>query len=357
VTIQQQAFQSYYRSLTDEELTRIAANKRSFLKVAQEALAYELHGRHLDAVLPPEFHRAAAPPPGPVVRLTRKAGSWFSAPGTVAMVLAVVLLVLFTTACASGPQGPQPGTPGFFWAAAKDTWRAGDYVKTSEHLQRILASENEFTARARAWDTVISAGLAQGYIELADTWEAGARMNRANPTPFRKQVSTLRGLASASAIQYTEDMHKLMDASKDPEIVLAFAFPAGGVGLPVAMKRISGGILIQDSESDLLQSAMLQRGVVLAVCAALGHPDDSAAAQEKLKTAEFKVPRDTYLLAAARSMQSQSELFTGTKLDQPARLKMMSQEASEALKALPPTKETKQLEEKIQARLKKAKVT
>ena len=36
---------------------------------------------------------------------------------------------------------------------------------------------------------------------------------------------------------------------------------------------------------------------------------------------------------------------------------MMSQEATEALKALPPTKETKQLEEKIQARLKKAKVT
>jgi len=312
VTIQQQAFQSCHHSLTDEELTGIAANKRSFLKVA---------------------------------------------PGIVATVLAVVLLLLFTAACDSGPKGPQPGTPGFFWSAAKDTWRAGDYVKTSEHLQRILASDNEFTARARAWDAIISAGLTQGYIELADTWEAGARMNRANPTPFRKQVSTLRGLASASAIQYTEDMHKLMDASKDPEILLAFAFPAGNVALPAAMKRISGGIVIQDSERDLLQAAMLQRGVVLAICAAVGHPDDSAAAQEKLKTAEFKVPRDTYLLAAARSMQSQSELFTGTKLDQPARLKMMSQEATEALKALPPSKETKQLEEKIQARLKKAKVT
>ena len=274
MTIQQQAFQSYYHSLTDEELTRIAANNRSSLEVA--------------------------PPSGPVVRLA----------GTVAMVLAVVLLLLFTTACASGPQGPQPGTPGFFWSAAKDTWRAGDYVKTSEHLQRILASDNEFTARARAWDAVIAAGLTQGYIELADTWEAGARMNRANPTPFHRQVSALRGLASASAIQYTEDMHKLMDASKDPEILLAFAFPAGGVGVPAAMKRISGGILIQDSERDLLQAAMLQRGVVLAVCAAVGTPDDSAAAQEKLKTAEFKVPRDTYLLAAARSMQSQSELFT-----------------------------------------------
>ncbi len=357
MTIQQQAFQSYYHSLTDAELTGIAANRRSFVEVAQEALANELRGRHLDAVLPAEPGRAVAAAPGAVVRMARKVGSRFSAPGTVAMVLAVVLLVLFTTACASGPAGPQPGTPGFFWAAAKDTWRGGDYVKTSEHLQRILSSENEFTARARAWDAVISSGLTQGYIELADTWEAGARANRANPTPFRKQVSALRGLASSSAIQYTEDMHKLMDASKDPEILLAFGFPAGNAAMPPPMKRVSGGILIQDSERDLMQTAMLQRGVVLAVCAALGYPDDSAASQEKLKTAEFKVPRETFLLAAVRSMQSESELFTGSKLDQPARLKMMSQEATEALKVLPPTKETKQLEEKIQARLKKAKVT
>ena len=73
MTLQQQAFQSYYHSLTDEELTRIAANKRSFLEVAQEALANELHGRHLDAALPPETHRAVAPSPGPVVRMARKA--------------------------------------------------------------------------------------------------------------------------------------------------------------------------------------------------------------------------------------------------------------------------------------------
>ena len=105
--------------------------------------------------------------------------------------------------CSSGPQLPQPGTPAFYWAAAKETYRAGDFAKTSENLQRILVSENEFSARARAWDAVISSGLAQGYMELADTWEAGARHNRPNPTPFRKQVSTLRALANAAAIQFT----------------------------------------------------------------------------------------------------------------------------------------------------------
>jgi hypothetical protein len=275
----------------------------------------------------------------------------------VVIALSILGLLVVGTSCSSGPQPPQPGTPAFFWAAAKETWRAGDFLKTSENLQRIMATDNEYTARARAWDTAISAGITQAYIELADAWEAGARANRANPTPFRKQVSTLRSLASAMAIQYTEDLHKVVEADKDPNILLAFAFPAGAAAQPAGLKRIAGGILVQDSERELLESAMLQRGVLMSVCAATGSPDDAAATQEKLKTGEFRVPRDTFILASAKSLQEQSDLFTYTKLDQPNRLKLMSQEALKALGAVPQNKETKSLTDKIQARLKKARLT
>ena len=276
----------------------------------------------------------------------------------VAIALSVVGLLAAGTSCSSsGPQPPQPGTPAFYWAAARETYGAGDFIKTSENLQRILVSENDFTARARAWDTVISAGLAQGYIELADTWESGARANRADSTPFRKQVSALRSLASAAAIQFAENAHKMVGADKDPNILLAFAYPTGAAAAPAGLKRVAGGILVQDSERDLLQAAMLQRAVLLSVCAAVGSRNDAAGAQEKLKTGEFRVPRDTFLLAAAKSLSEQSELFTGTKLDQPNKLKLMSQEAVEVLQPLPQTKETKSLTDKIQARLKKARIT
>jgi len=281
------------------------------------------------------------------------AGQWRN----VAIALTILGLLAAGTSCSSGPQPPQPGTPAFFWAAANETYRAGDYLKTSEHLQRILVSENEFTARARGWDTVITGGVAHAYIELADNWEAGARGNRPDPTPFRKQVSSLRSLASAAAIQYAEDVHKVVEADKDPTILLAFAIPAGAAAPPAGLKRVAGGILVQDSERDLLQTAMLQRGVLLSVCAAVGSPDDAAAAQEKLKTGEFRVPRDTFLLAAARSLEAQSDLFAFNKLDQPNRLKLMAQETLKALGAIPPTKETKSVNDKIQARLKKARLT
>jgi hypothetical protein len=277
---------------------------------------------------------------------------------TTVIALSISGLVAAGTSCSSGPQPPQPGTPAFYWAAAKETYRAGDFVKTSENLQRILSlSDNEFSARARAWDTVISSGLTQGYMELADAWEAGARANRLNPTPFRKQVSALRSLASASAIQFTEDIHKVVEADKDPKILLAFAFPAGAPAVPVGLKRMTGGILVQDAERDLLQAAMLQRGVLLSICAAVGSQDDAAAAQQKLIAGDFLASRDAFLLAAARSLSDASELFTGTKLDLPNRLKMLSQEALKVLAAIPQTKETKAVGDKIQARLKKAHLT
>lgn len=275
----------------------------------------------------------------------------------VAIALAILGLAAASTSCNSGPQPPQPGTPAFYWAAARETYGGGDYLKTSENLQRIMASENEFTARARAWDTVITGGVTQAYIELADTWEAGAKANRPNPTPFRRQVSTLRSLASASAIQYAEDIHKVMEADKDATILLAFTSPAGAAAPPAGLKRVDGGILVQDSERDLLQAAMVQRGVLLSVCDAVGSAGDTAAAQEKLKTREFRVPREVFLLAAAKSLEAQSEVFTSTKLDLPNRLKLMSQVALNALGAIPQTKETKAVNDKIQARLKKAKLT
>ena len=47
MTIQEQAFRTYYASMTDEELLRTAANKSSFVDIAQKLLADELVKRNL----------------------------------------------------------------------------------------------------------------------------------------------------------------------------------------------------------------------------------------------------------------------------------------------------------------------
>ncbi len=49
---------------------------------------------------------------------------------SVAIALSIAGLLAAGTSCSSGPQPPQPGTPAFYWAAANQTYRAGDFLKT-----------------------------------------------------------------------------------------------------------------------------------------------------------------------------------------------------------------------------------
>jgi len=265
----------------------------------------------------------------------------------------VVIGAIAGISCASGPSAPQPGTPAYFWAGANLTYKAGDFVKTADNLQRLMTLESEYATRARVWDTVVSSGLAQGYAEFADAYEAGAKMNRQNPAPFRKEVRELRSQAVTYAVQTTEDIHQFMALKKEDQIVLAFGFPAGSMAAPPGLKRIAGGILVQDSEREQTLQAMLQRGVLMSVCWAAGTPDDSAKAQEILKTAEVKVPRDTFLMAAARALEAQTDLFGSNKMDQPNRAKVMLGQAQEALQGVEETKDSKKLKDKIDAGLKK----
>jgi hypothetical protein len=69
------------------------------------------------------------------------------------------------------------------------------------------------------------------------------------------------------------------------------------------------------------------------------------------------VARDAYLLAAAKALEQESDLFGSKKLDLPNKLKIVSQEALAALKAIPETKESKALADKLQKAMKKANLT
>jgi hypothetical protein len=276
---------------------------------------------------------------------------------TESILLSVLVLALGASSCSSGPEPPRPGTPAFHWASAQEAYRKGDFPQADRSLSEILSTDNEFTARARPWQLVISAGLTQGYSEMADNYEAGARMNRENPMPFRKEVTTLRSLANASAMELTENFHKFLQKDKDPNVLLAFAFPAGSAAQPPALRKVAAGMTIQDSERESMQTDMLQRGVLLSLAQAAGNADDSAKTSEKFKAGEVRVPREVFLFAMAKSLADRSELFGFKKLDLPERLKVMCQEALDALHEIPQTKETKALATRLEAALKKAKST
>jgi hypothetical protein len=253
----------------------------------------------------------------------------------------------------SGGGVPQPGTPAFYWTAAKETYAAGDYQKTVEHLGNIVSSENEYTARAQPWLLVLTSGMVQGYMDLAASYDAGGHANHAQATNFHRQLSTYQGAANTLALQFAENLSKFQ--SKDEYVTLAFAYPTGSPTEVVLLNKIAGGAWPPDGEIDTAQKRAIEHGVLLSTCRAAGAKDDPAKAQDMLKTGDAKVSRAAFVEAMATALFDASQLYSRTKLDQPDKLKVFCSRAQEALKTVPDSKESQDLNRKIQAALKKVK--
>ena len=267
-----------------------------------------------------------------------------------AALLAAISPNLILLSC-SGDSGPQPGTPGFFWSAAKETFAAGDYAKTMDNLDKIVATQNDYTARARPWLLVLTSGMSRGYGELADRYEAGARANKADPSSFRRNMNNYRGQAGRFALRFAEvfgDFQK----SKDETVPLAFPYPTGSANPPLVLTKVASGISPTQADMNSAQKQNVDRAVLLAACNAAGAPDDPAKTQEILKAADAKVSRAVFVTAMAGALYDQSQLFSRLKLDDPEKMKILCNRAQDALKGIPESKQTKELTGKIEKTLK-----
>jgi PIN domain nuclease of toxin-antitoxin system len=110
-----------------------------------------------------------------------------------------------------------------------------------------------------------------------------------------------------------------------------------------------------EAEVETAQKRAIERAVLLDTCRAAGAPDDPAKAQDLLKSGEAKVPKAAFLQAMAASLFEESQLYTRNKLDEPDKMKIFCTRAEATLKLIPASKDTEDLDKKIQAALKKAK--
>jgi hypothetical protein len=265
-----------------------------------------------------------------------------------AMILAIGVLI----SCSSGPAGPEKGTPAFYWQAARETFAAGDNMKTLEHLDKLAAPENEYAARALPWALVLNGGMAAGYAELADHYEIGARTNKADPSVFRRFVGDYRTMAKQLSLQFADRFAKFGQIKGDT-IALTFGYPRGTATPSPQLTRVTNGIGLGQADTELAQTRTLERNVLLAACRAAGAPDDTAKGESILKAPDAKVARDVFTLAMAQTLYDLSQIYGPTKADEPEKVRIFCERAGEALKAAPQTKETKELSGKIQSALKK----
>jgi hypothetical protein len=243
------------------------------------------------------------------------------------------------------------GTPAFYWAAAKETFGARDYVKTVTHLEELNARESEFTARARPWLLVMTSGMARGYIDLADSFDAGARTNKANSTEFHRRTNGYRAEANRLALEFVEVFDQFQKG-KDDSVPLAMPFPTGNAAPVMQLSRVAAGMMVPPEAIDSSEKQAIERGVLLAACAAAGAPEDPAKTQELLKPGTLQVPRPTFVTAMAIALFDESKLYGLQKIADPGKMKIFCNRALDALKTVPETKETKDLVTKINKSLK-----
>ncbi|HXB70200.1 MAG TPA: hypothetical protein VNY05_18245, partial [Candidatus Acidoferrales bacterium] len=267
---------------------------------------------------------------------------------------APVLALAILSSCSSEPAGPAKGTPAFYWQAAGETYKAGDYLKTLDHLDQILAGDSDFAARALTWSLVLSSGMASGYTELADSYEIGGRINKSDPTAFRRSLRDYRGLANRLSLQFAENAAKT-DKVQGDTFPLAFGYPVGTASPVPALTKVANGVVLTAPDAESAQKRAIERGVLLAACRVAGAPDDTARTEAILKAPDAKVARPALRLAMAQTLFNESQLYGPRKLDDPEKMMLFCQRAQDMLKNVPDSKSSKDLAAKLQTVLKKSK--
>ncbi|MCC6586363.1 MAG: hypothetical protein IT168_06560 [Bryobacterales bacterium] len=264
---------------------------------------------------------------------------------------ATTTLLAFGFACSSGgPTPPKPGSAAFSWQAAKENFEQGDYLRTVEHLDRVLRTDNEFAPKARVWRLVMAAGLADAYRELTEQYEQGGRTNKGNSTPFRRKAVDYRTLAERSAMNLNELYTAFEKAQPDGDVAIPFGYPSRGVlSNPAAITKIAQGQIPGENDILAAQSGMVQKNVLANVCDVMGGYNDSAKTQQLMKEVPSKAPRGAFEMAMAESLYQSSVLFNPQKGSQPVRQRQLLDNASNALaKATGDEKRIKEIKQRIE---------
>lgn len=268
--------------------------------------------------------------------------------------IAVVSLILWLPLASCGPQKPAMGTPAFYWDAARETFATRDYLKTTEHLRRIIRTDNEFTQRALPFRLVVSSGLAQAYLELAGDCQKGLKTEPQTPGPLRQAMANYRLHAESRALEFAETFIQFRKVNQDKIIALEFPFPTLRAADVPERVKVQGGALLSPDAMTLVDQKVIERTMADAAAAAVGAADDLAKGRTAFESGKAEVPREVFMHAMLQSLYNQSELFGRGAMNKFDRLAVFVEQGTEALKTMEQNEQNKTLAANFQELLKTA---
>ncbi|MGJ5820306.1 hypothetical protein [Paludibaculum fermentans] len=230
-------------------------------------------------------------------------------------------VALFLAGCAEnkGPEPPKPGSPAFKWNTAKESYKKGEYIKVSGILVELAEKKGEFTEQARPWAMIMTGGMSNAYMELADKFAEGTKKTRGDAVPFRRYNNEYKGKASAAAMQFIELARGYVASAKAAEAKLAFEIPEASAAEPGQYKKIVTGLMVPAAEIVGVEQEVVRREIANQASLALGSPKDPAKARAAYKDGTATADGQAFLFMTAKQLWNVGEMFGQKKLNQPAR--------------------------------------
>lgn len=248
--------------------------------------------------------------------------------------ISTLLLIFALTSCSGGGSSTAAATvpaatgksADFYWSAARETYAAGDYMKTADHLEHLIDNQNQYTTRAIPWYLVVTSGVANGYMRLADQYVAGARINKPAATALRLKASAYRTTASQMALRFAQNADKVSEIPLGLT-PLSFSMPAGSAAETELLTQIAKGRELPPADVEQAETLTIQHAVLMAACRVAGATNNLAKAEEILAGPHPEVARATFGNAIADLLTAESALYERNKLDEPTKLAAFRQRA------------------------------
>ncbi len=194
--------------------------------------------------------------------------------------IALAIVLAGTLSCSSAPSGPAQGSPEWYLQAATDNYAIPDFTKTVEQLGEAMKGEGEVAAKATLWHSVLTAGLARGYHELAQAFTDGLEANDARTDEYQNRINDYRRRTKVNAIEFSEGVgaiQKMLQAQ--PEIAFDFPLPSGNASISPLIESVKAGNKV-DAQVAAMEDQTLTRAIFTVTSDMVGdtEPDKLAAA-------------------------------------------------------------------------------
>lgn len=237
------------------------------------------------------------------------------------------------TACSGGDSNAvQFGTPAWYWQAAQDTFKTGDFGKTDEHLSELVKGDSEWKQRAAVWKVVLLSGLIRGNMELVEACKRGMEEKKSSIDALQNPLQQYQRDGRRFTIELLESWGKLKQAIGDgPTLPIEFPFPAGSASQSPVVTGIRAGTAPDAAQMIDAAKATLQRGVLLDITEYVGAGEDVPKAQGMFSTLPIQVPAVEFWNEVGNNLFDMTPLFGVRGINDPTIRKIMLERSLDAL--------------------------